>query len=208
MTLAQNAGRSHSIKIDNGCFERVEELKYLETTLTYQNSIQEEVYCRLKSGNVCYLSVQNPSSSSFLPKNTKIKIYITLIFPVVLYRRETLSLTFREERRLRVFEKRVLRRIFGPQSYEVTGAWRKLPIEELNYLYSSPNIFPVIKLRTMRWAGHVAHMRKRRGVYRVLVGNLRERDHFEDPRIDGSIIYDGSSGSGMWGLGLDRCGSG
>jgi hypothetical protein len=60
----------------------------------------------------------------------------------------------------------------------------------------------------MRWTGHVARIRKRRGVYRVLAGNLRERDQFEDPSIDGRTIYDGSSGSGMWWLGLDRCGSG
>jgi hypothetical protein len=84
----------------------------------------------------------------------------------------------------------------------------KLTIEELNYLYSSPSIFPVIKSRRMRWAENVARMRKRRGVYRVLVRHLRKRDHFEDPSIDWRIIYDVSSGSGMWGLGLDRCGSG
>jgi hypothetical protein len=73
----------------------------------------------------------------------------------------------REERRLRVFEKRGLRWIFGPQRDEVTGERRKLPIEELKNLYSSRVIFPVIKSRRMRWAGHVARMRKMRGVYRV-----------------------------------------
>jgi len=76
----------------------------------------------------------------------------------------------REERRLRVFENRVLRRIFGPKSDEVTGEWRKLHNEDLNYLYSSPNIVWVIKLRKMKWAGPVARMGERRGVYRVLAG--------------------------------------
>jgi hypothetical protein len=75
----------------------------------------------------------------------------------------------REERRLRVFEKRALRRIFGPRRDEVTGEWRKLHNEELNVLYSLPNLVQVIKSR-MRWAGHVVHMVEGRGVYRVLVG--------------------------------------
>jgi hypothetical protein len=80
-----------------------------------------------------------------------------------------------EERRLRVIENRVLRRIFGPEMDEVKGEWRKLYNEELNDLYRSPNIFRVIKSKRMRWAGHVAHMGDRRGVYRVLVGKPERR---------------------------------
>jgi len=98
-----------------------------------------------------------------LSKNLKIKIYRTVIFPVVLHGCETWSLTLREERKLRVFENRVLRRIFGPRRDDVTGEWRRLHKEELNYLYSSPNIVRVIKSRGMRWAGHVAHMGEERG---------------------------------------------
>ena len=90
--------------------------------------------------------------------------------PVVLYGCETWSLTLREERKLRVFENMVLRRIFGPRRNEVTGELMRLHNEELNDLYSSPNIVRVIKSRRMRWAGHVAHMSEERGVYRVLVG--------------------------------------
>ena len=75
-----------------------------------------------------------------------------------------------EERKLRVFENMVLRRIFGPRRDKVKGEWRRLHNEELNDLYSSSNIVQVIKLRRMRWAGHVAHMGVERGVYRVLVG--------------------------------------
>ena len=75
-----------------------------------------------------------------------------------------------KERRLRVFENRVLRRVFGPKMDEVTGKWRKLHNEELSDLYSLPNIVWVVKARIMRWAGHVAHMGEGRGVYRVLVG--------------------------------------
>jgi hypothetical protein len=88
----------------------------------------------------------------------KIKIYKTIILPVVLYGCETLYLTLREEHRLKVFENRVLRRIFGPKRDEVTGGWRKLYNEELHGLYSSPSIVKVIKTRRMRWAGHVTRM--------------------------------------------------
>ena len=119
-----------------------------------QNSILEEIKSRLKSGNACYHSVQNILSSSLLSKNLKIKIYRTIILPVVLHGCETWSLTLRKERRLRVFENRVLRRIFGPKRDEVTEEWRKLHYEELNDLYCSPKIVQVIILRRMRWAGH------------------------------------------------------
>jgi len=111
------------MKTDNSSIERVEEFKYLGTTLTNQNSIQEEIKSRLKLGNAYYYSVQNLLSSSLLPKKLKIKIYRTIVLPVVLvlYGCETWSLTLREERRLRVFENRVLRRVFGPKRDEVTG---------------------------------------------------------------------------------------
>ena len=108
--------------------------------------------------------MQNQLSSSLLSKNVKIKMCRTIILPVVLYGCEFWSLTLREERRLRVPENRVLRRIFGPKRDEVTGEWRKLHNEELNDLYSSPSILRAINWRRMRWAGHVAHMGERRGI--------------------------------------------
>jgi hypothetical protein len=153
----QNAGRIHSMKMDNIPIERVEEFKYLGTTQTNQNSIQEEIKSRLKLRNACYYSVQNLLSSSLLSKTLNIKIYRTIILPVALYGCETWSLTLREERRLRVFQNRVLRTVVGPKRDEVTGEWKKLHKEELRDLYSGR----VVKSRRMRWVGHVARMGER-----------------------------------------------
>jgi hypothetical protein len=102
-----------------------------------------------------------------------------MILPVVLFGCETWSLTLREERRLRVFENRVLSRIFGPRRDEVTGEWGKLR-KDISDMYCSPNIVRVIKSRRMRWAGHVARIGERRGVYRVLAGKLEGKDHLEE----------------------------
>jgi hypothetical protein len=135
----------------------------LGTTVTNQTFIQEEIKRRLNSGNACYHSV-------LLSKNLKIRIYKTIILPLVLYGCATWSPTLREEHRLRVFENRVLRRIFGPKRDEVTGEWRKLHNEELHDLYSSPSIIRIIKSRRMRWAGHVERMREKRNACRLLVG--------------------------------------
>ena len=132
-------------------------------------SVQNKIKSRLKLGNACYYSAQNLLSSRLLSKNLKIKIYRTIILPVVLYGCETWSLTLREERRPRGFENRVLRRVFGHKRDEVIEELRKLHNEELRDLYSLPNIVRVVKSRRMRWAGHVARMGEGRGVHRVLV---------------------------------------
>ena len=132
-------------------------------------------------------------------------LLIYLILPIVLYGCETWSLTLREERKLRVFENMVLRRIFGPRRDEVTGEWRKLHNEELNDLYSSPNIVRVIKSRRMRWAGHVVRVGEERGAYRLLVGKPEGKRPMGRPR---RRWVDGSAGGGMWVYGLDWAGPG
>ena len=149
MSRDQNAGRIHSVRIDNSAFERVEEFKYLGTTLTNQNSIAEEIKSRFRSGSSCYHSVQNLLSSRLLSKNLKIKIHRTIIFPVVLYGCETWLLSLREERKLRVFENMVWRRIFGPRRDEVTGEWRRLHNEELLTQYCAGD---KIEKNEMGWA--------------------------------------------------------
>jgi hypothetical protein len=122
-----------------------------------------------------------------LSKNLKVRIYKTIILPVILYGYKTWSLTLREEPRLRVFENKVLRRIFRSKKDEVTGGWRKLHNEALRDLYSSPSIIRIIKSRRIRWAGPVARMggKMRRGYWWE---SKRERDHYEDQGVGGWII--------------------
>jgi hypothetical protein len=117
--------------------------------------------------------VQNLLSSHLLPKYVKVRIYKTVILPVVLYGCETWSLTVREEHKLRVF---------GPKRDGVTGGWRKLYNEELHNLCSSPSIIRIMKSRRMRWAGHVARMGEKRKVYRLLVGKPEGKRPLERPR--------------------------
>ena len=133
------------MKTDNSSFARVEDFIYLGTTSKNQNSFQEEIKIRLKSGNACDHAVQNLLSSCLLSKNSKIKLYrTTIILFVILSGCETWSLTMREERRLRLFENRLFRRIFGLKSDEVTSEQRKLHNEKFNDLYSSPKIVLMI----------------------------------------------------------------
>jgi hypothetical protein len=113
MPRDQNTGQSHNKRTDNSAFERVEQFKYLEITLTDQNSIQEEIKGRLKSVTARCYSVQNVLSVSLLPKTLKTKTNRTVTWSVVLYGCETWSLTLREEHRLKLFENRVLRRNLG-----------------------------------------------------------------------------------------------
>jgi hypothetical protein len=110
----------------------------------------------------------------------------------------------REECRLRVFESRVLRRIFEPKRDEETRKWKKLHNEELNDLYSSPNIIRVITSRRMGWVGHVASTWERRGVCRVLVGKTRKKVHLEYPGVVGSVILGWIFRT--WGVGMDWIG--
>jgi hypothetical protein len=144
MSRHPNSGQNQNIRIATESFQNVAKFKYLETN---------EIKSGLNSGNACYYSVHNLLSSSITSKN--LKIYKTVILPVVLYGCETRSFTLGEEHRLRVFENRVLRNISGPKREE---SWRKLHNDEFHNLHYSPDIVRVIKSRRMRWAGHVAGM--------------------------------------------------
>ena len=112
--------------------ENVEEFRYLGVTVTNTNDICEEIKCRINMGNACYYSLEKILSSHLLSKKLKVKTYETIMLPVVLYDCETWSLTLREEHRLRVFENKVLGKIFGAKKDEITGEWRKLRNAEHN----------------------------------------------------------------------------
>ncbi|KAJ4427675.1 hypothetical protein ANN_25324 [Periplaneta americana] len=167
MSRDQNIVRNGNIKIGDLSFEEVEKFKYLGATVTNINDTRDEIKRRINMGNACYYSVEKLLSSSLLSKNLKVRIYKTVILPVLLYGCETWTLTLREEHRFRVFENEVLRKIFGAKRDEVTGEWRKLHNTELHALYSSPDIIRNIKSRRLRWAGHVARMGESRNAYRV-----------------------------------------
>ncbi|KAJ4445386.1 hypothetical protein ANN_07191 [Periplaneta americana] len=162
MSRDQNIVRNGTIKIGDLSFEEVEKFKYLGATVTNINDTREEIKRRINMGNACYYSVEKLLSSSLLC--------------------ETWALTLREEQRLRVFENKVLRKIFGAKRDEVTGEWRKLHNAELHALYTSPDIIRNIKSRRLRWAGHVACMGESRNAYRVLVGRPEGKRPLGRPR--------------------------
>jgi hypothetical protein len=156
-----NAGQDHDIKIANIVYENVSQFKYLGMTVTNKNLIQEEITRRLNSGNACYYSVQYLLSSCLLSLNIKIRLYKTRILSVAQYGCETWSLALRVEHRLRIFENRVPRKIFGPKRCKVTGEWRELHNEELRVSYSSPSIIRTMKSRRRKLTRHVARMAKK-----------------------------------------------
>jgi hypothetical protein len=184
------------------------QFQYLGKTVTNQNLIQEEIKRRLNSGNAFYHSVQNLPSSLLLSKNVNIRIYKTIILPVVLYGSEIWSLTLRDKHRLRVSENRVLR-IFEPKRDEVAYEWRKLH-KKLHDLYSSSSIIRIIKFRSMRWEGHVVRTGEKWKVYRLLVGKPEGKRPLGRPRhgwVDNIMMDLGEVGWGDvdWiGLALDR----
>jgi hypothetical protein len=152
----RNAGQNHDVETANRSFENVAQFRYLGTTVTNKNLVQDEIKRRLNSGIPSYHSVQKLLSFRLLSKKVRIRIYKTITLPVVLYGRETWSLTLMEEHSLRVFENRVLKFLFGLKREEVIGGCRKLHSEELHNLYSSPSIIRMIKSKRMRWARHAA----------------------------------------------------
>ncbi|KAJ4447597.1 hypothetical protein ANN_09604 [Periplaneta americana] len=182
MSRDENIARNGNIKIGNLSFEEVEKFKYLGATVTNINDTREEVKHRINMRNACYYSVEKLLSSSLLSKNLKVRINKIVILPVVLYGCETWTLTLREEHRLKVFENKVLRKIFGAKRDEITGEWRKLQNTELHALYSSPDIIRNIKSRRLRWTWHVTRMGESRNAYRVLVGWPEGKRPLERPR--------------------------
>ncbi|KAJ4447311.1 hypothetical protein ANN_09315 [Periplaneta americana] len=182
MSRDENIVLNGNIKVGNLSFGEVEKSKYLEATVTNINDTREEIKHRINMGNACYYLVLKLLSSSLLSKNLKVRIYETVILPVLLYGCETWTPTLKEEHTLRVFENKVLRKIFGANRDDVTGEWRTLHNTELHALYSSPDIIRNIKSRRLRLAGHVARMGESKNAYRVLLGRPEGKRHLGRPR--------------------------
>ena len=135
------------VVIEKLSFEKVEKFKCLGVTVTNTNDIREEIKHRINLGNACYYSLEKILSSHLLSNKLKDNTYKTIILQVVLYGCETLSLTLREEYRLREFENKVLRKIFGAERDKITVEWRILHNAELHTSYSSPNLIWNLKLK-------------------------------------------------------------
>ena len=169
------------IKIGSNSNEKVKTFKYLGSLLTNQNCIQEEIKYRL-SRKCVIIQFKHFLLQEFSLRISTFKIYKTIILPVGLYGCETWSLTLREECRVRVFESRILRLIFGLKR-DTNGDWRRLHNEELHSLYRSPNIVRVIEPRRFRWTGHVDKMEEGKSAFKIFTGKrplARPRGRWEN----------------------------
>jgi len=158
---------NENIRIRDEVIEKVNKFTYLGAYVTSKNEVTEEIKSRLVSGNACFYSVQKLLTSRLISRKLKLKIYRTAILPDGC---ESWSTTLADEHKLRVFESKVLRKIYGPKRDEMTGEWRRLHNEEQQGLYDSPDVVKIMKSRRLRWAGHVARMGKKRRLYSILVG--------------------------------------
>jgi len=168
--ISRNTGNNGNryILIKNEIIEKVNKFKYLRAYVTIKNEVTEEIKSRLVSANACFFySVQKLLTSRLISRKLKLKIYITVILPVILY---GYKIGVADEHKLRVFENKVLRKIYVPKRDEMTGEWRRLHKEKLHGLYDSPDVVRIMKSRRLRWADHVARMGEKRRLYSILVG--------------------------------------
>ncbi|XP_054289682.1 uncharacterized protein LOC129004977 [Macrosteles quadrilineatus] len=155
MNVARTEGvaRKENFKVDDLEFEHVDEFKYLGITITHDNKEEKEIQNRVIVASATYWSLVNMLKSKTLSKNTKIKIYHSIILPVLLYGSETWALTKEWEKKLIIFENKILRKIYGPIQDE--EGWRIRKNRELRDVYHHPDVVARIKSRRLRWAGHV-----------------------------------------------------
>ncbi|XP_039299202.1 uncharacterized protein LOC120355027 [Nilaparvata lugens] len=158
----------------NSIFERVDEFKYLGAMITHRNEVQVDIKAKLSAGNRCYYAMKHFLNSRLITRKVKIQVYITVIRPVVLYGAETWVPTQKDEALLNVWERKILRKIYGP--IFSNGEWRIRTNQELRELFGNPDIVSEIKVRRLSWLGHLERMsdsRSAKKVHRMNPGGRR-----------------------------------
>ena len=168
MSRDRQAEDENPLEVDGLHFRSVTEFRYLGSTVTHDNDTSYEINARIQGGNRCLYALGHLFRSKSLSRHAKLRIYNSVIRPIVLYACETWNLTVRAQERLLTFENRVLRRILGPNIDPVTGRVRVKTNDEIRRLTGQPFITSVIKSRRLRWAGHVARAPPTRAIRRVL----------------------------------------
>lgn len=173
----------HQGKVELGrkSFKNSKQFKYLGSTLTNNNSVTQEIETRLAAGNKSYFALLRVMKSSIISRDTKIRVYLTVIRPVVLYGSETWTMTTRDEELIRRWERKVLRRIYGPLFEE--GQWRIRSNAEIYVMYNRPDIVCEIRKGRLRWLGHVERMPEERAAKKVYKGNPGGRRLRGRPRL-------------------------
>jgi hypothetical protein len=150
-----NLVQEEFIEVEEYKFRRVDQFKYLGSIITQDNDVKTEISMRLQSGYKCFFGLSKIFRSKANSKNLKVRMYLTLLRPIVLYGAETWPLRKTEERRMPVFERKILRKIYGAYFDVLTNEWRKLHNDELQSLFQRPDVLKEIKKRWLVWAGHV-----------------------------------------------------
>lgn len=165
--LSRYPSNNNVLQINNTAFTKTNEFNYLGTIVTSDNSIKIEIESRIQKANKCYYSLLTVFKSKLISRNTKLQVYKSLIIPVLTYGSETWTLTKKEENRLRVFERKILRKIFGPIRDRISDEWRLLNNNEIYKLYKDSDIVAKIKAKRLKWIGHVIRAPPNRTIKKV-----------------------------------------
>lgn len=182
MVLSKAASDGDPLTVDSFCFKRTSTFKYLGSLLNDQNNYETEINARISGANKAYFSLQEVLKKRSLSRNFKIRIYQSMIMPVVMYGCETLTFRRTDEQKLHVFERKILRKIYGPVRDTQTGEWKIRNNHELTELYAQTDIIKRMKKRRLTWAGHVARMSKGRIPHDVFLGAVAGRRGRGRPR--------------------------
>lgn len=170
-----------TIKINNQNYERVNSFKYLGTEITSANDIETEIKARLSTANKAYYAFQTLFKKRYISRSLKVQIYKTVIRPIAIYGAESWTLTKKSEELVRIWERKILRKIYGPTCDN--GLWRMKMNHELYDKFKSPDIIAIIKVRRLEWLGHVMRMQNQRTAKKILEGKPEGRRRIGRPRL-------------------------